>query len=218
MNNTARSLAATALICIVAALTLFFRTPNYFTPGTDDIVSASPLVNNKPAGEFTKGFMLDQTIVVDRATEDLISKLDQVCIEPYLATYVRPNSGKIRISLTASQWSTTGIFDFKNSPNNDFAAICQDVKHETTAVQKPTLHIESLEGEPGSSITAWLTQDTSRGSAIINGNQTNMSLMFAITRPTDPSLRIELQNILVLIYLLAIAVLMFSALRSENAS
>lgn len=187
-------------------------------PGTDDIVPARPLVNNKPAGEFTKGFVLDQAIVIDEATEQLISKLDRVCIEPYLATYVRPNSGKMRISLTGSQWSTTGVFDFKNSPNNDFATICQDVKHEPTGVQKPTLHIEGLEGEPGSSITAWLTQDTSRGSAIINGNQTNMSLMFAITKPTDPSRRIEMQNILVLIYFLAVAALAFSALRRENAS
>ncbi|RUU91869.1 MAG: hypothetical protein E5Y30_15550 [Mesorhizobium sp.] len=217
MNNTVRALAATALICILAGSTLFLRAPDYFTLGTNDIVSASPLVNNKPAGEFTKGFVLDQPLVINQATDALISNLDQVCIEPLLATYVRPNSGKMRISLTASQWSTTGVFDFKNSPNNDYAMICQDVKHESTGVQNPVLRIESLEGENGSSITAWLTQDTSRGSAAINGRQTNMSLVFTISKRADLAHRVNLQNILVLIYLMATAVLMLSALRRNNA-
>ncbi|MHA6689580.1 ArnT family glycosyltransferase [Devosia sp. A449] len=205
------SVAAVASMAILGFLTFATQVIPFYTPDVDRILDASRIVNNTPAGELTKGVSVEQTFTLSTDEEIAISGQGTACVQLYSATYNRGNSGMANVSISAPSWNFSGTLDYSGARDNSFATVCGPVEHHPTRHTPPTIHIRGLEGETGTSITAWLTDDTSNGTAVINGQESGKSLIFSIGAASDPSLRFEQQAVLGIIYLIATIVLLIVA-------
>jgi hypothetical protein len=146
------------------------------------------LVEQLPAGEIVAGMSIVQRVPLDADERRSLAAGAPICLRLLLATYDRPNKGSARVSLSLA--SATGQFDlpFDSTANNQYHVFCGTLDGQRASVDRAAqdlvIRIDGLEGEPGSAITAWLTKDIARGTAMVNGVDTGRSLLFTVA-PLD---------------------------------
>lgn len=153
-------------IAVIFLIILYGTTDSYYKS-----IYANKIVDSVPAGEITQNFFLEQSIYIHSGVEHT----DEINLFLLLATYDRYNDSNISISLTQDCVTDEVIFGTKFFEDNSYIRIDFNSNgfHEGPAV----LCIKGLDGYPGNAATAWLTKDTSHGHALINGKETNRSLV-----------------------------------------
>lgn len=209
------AIAAVTLMVILEFQTFSTQVIPFYAPSVDRVVDARPLVNHTPAGELTKGTEIEQEFFISLKEQSIISSQTIACVQIFSATYVRNNIGLARISVLAPGWRITGTLDYKETPDNNFATVCEPVENHASLQSSPVIRIKSLDGAPGSSITVWLTDDSSNGTAIINGEKTNKSLVFTISAPINPMVHLTRKAIIAILCFISVIVILFSGVQKE---
>ena len=146
------------------------------------------LVEQLPVGDIVAGMQIVQTVSLDADERRSLVAEDQICLRLLLATYNRPNIGRATVSLSVAGAARQFNLPFAAVENNEYHAFCGSLGGQPVpsglASGNLVIHIEGIEGAPGSSVTAWLTKDVSRGTAVVDGVNTGRSLLFTVA-PLD---------------------------------
>jgi len=151
------------------------------------MIDAAKQINVRPVGEIVKGFKIQQVIPVEcfdvernTFSHNLIK---DVYLEILLANYSnRKNRGTIQVSIEQGKLKTIQNIDMSKVEDNSFHRVCFPVEEfaEFSLKNNLVLKITGLNGKSGSSVTAWLTEDISKGVAGINGVKTDKSLVYGL--------------------------------------
>lgn len=132
---------------------------------TSETVYSTGLTRNKPAGQITNGFSLSQTIAPPKQNNAFITAPVD-CFALRFATYMRENSGKIRVSWQQGGRSGQWMIDAGDLQDNSYVDFCLDSNFDTQREFK--VDVQGIGGIPGKSATLWLTS-ASPGQAHIKG-------------------------------------------------
>ena len=144
------------------------------------------LVDQLPVGDIVAGMSIVQTVPLNADERHLLTSGGQVCLRLLLATYARPNMGSATVTLSVAHASLQFSLPFASVENNEYYSFCGALNGQpippATIPRDLVIRIDGIEGAPGSSVTAWLTKDVSRGTAAVNGVDTGMSLLFTLAQ------------------------------------
>lgn len=147
------------------------------------VLPAQKLMNSTPAGEFVTGSHLEQSINWD-LLNDVVEQDESgnVCFSVFLANYDnRDNNGTFALTLRVAESSYRVVVSANSVQDNAYHRVCYDELVLGDIKDKPaTLILEGVDGVPGSSITAWLTADSSHDVAFLNGQDSERNLMFRV--------------------------------------
>ncbi|MCP1663313.1 hypothetical protein J2T61_002021 [Methanocalculus sp. AMF5] len=160
---------AVVLLIIIHATTAVYYEPVYKTK----------LINHAPAGEITQDFFLEQVIPIPLGVDNT----NVFILHILIATYKRNNDNNILFRLTQNDMSNEIVVNTKDFKDNSFITL----KFNSTGFIEGSaiLTINGLDGQPGNAVTVWVTEDISNGQAVINGEETNRSLMMIHSKIVD---------------------------------
>lgn len=142
------------------------------------VVSISP--EQKPLGEFVRDSQINQTFLAPAGKVSAMSVL--------LATYNRVNAGSLRVNLTDSSKKIifSELVDTAELTDNSYRTFFFDAITLENSDQL-TLSMEAEQGDPGRSVTAWVTSsDTySQGTLYLNNEQQIGDLVFNLYYKKD---------------------------------
>ena len=138
-----------------------------------EILFRNESVENVPAGEIIKGFIIKQPIYLPEEIKN-----EDICISILMATYRRKNNSHIEISLEQNKNKSSIILNTTNLEDNSYKKIC--FKNNNFKPGPAYIKITGIDGHPGNAVTVWLTKDTPYGGAIINGDTKERGLTLKI--------------------------------------
>lgn len=146
------------------------------------------LIEQLPVGDIVAGMSIVQRVPLKADERRSLASSRQVCLRLLLATYDRPNTGRAQVSLLLPDGEGQFDLPFVSVENNQYHTFCGALDGQR-ASPNPTvadlvIRINGIEGAPGSAITAWLTKDISRGTAMVDGVDSGRSLLFTVA-PLD---------------------------------
>jgi hypothetical protein len=146
------------------------------------------LVEQIPVGDIVAGTSIVQTVLINDDERQALASGAPVCLGLLLATYDRPNTGRARVSLAVAGATAQFDLSFATVGNNLYQSFCGALEGKLArsgeGSRELVIRVDGVEGSTGSSVTAWLTQDVSRGTAVVNGSNTGKSLLFTVA-PLD---------------------------------
>jgi hypothetical protein len=153
-------------------------------------VLGSKLENNVPCGEMVAGFHLRQPVNWDLLDATLLEQeaSREVCVSVFLANYAnRMNEGTVALTLQSGDNRYRKAVEAGTVRDNAHHRICFEGLVLGDIVYKPTwVIIEGIDSRPGRAITAWMTTDTTHGTALLDGGRTSdRSLTFRIGTVQD---------------------------------
>lgn len=142
------------------------------------------LIEQLPVGDIVAGMSIVQRVPLKADERRSLASGRQVCLRLLLATYDRPNTGRAQVSLLLPDGEGKFDLPFVSVENNQYHTFCGALDGQRVS-PNPTLadlviRINGIEGAPGSAITAWLTKDISRGTAMVDGVDSGRSLLFTV--------------------------------------
>ena len=171
-----------AIILAVGAATLVLHGRQMLSATQTTHFSGPALMDHRPAGEIVSGLLIEQHFQVD---DPMVSAPDasRPCLGLLLATYSdRKNRGRMTVTVTVDGLSESHSVDFRRVADNVRHMICvRKIRFEHMRDAGGfELAIHGVKGRPGRSITAWLTAETRFGSARIDGEDTDTSLLVSL--------------------------------------
>ena len=167
-------------LCLV-----FFRLEQGYPKNDFHIVLPAPKsINNVAAGEILDGFRFIQPINWGVLKKEILEKdrLATVCVSILLANYGnRENHGKFALIFKVKHDEYYVVANANSVRDNAYHRFCYDkLVLEDILNQPVALVLEGIDGQPGSSITAWMTNDIVHGKGRRNGLDLAQSLVFQI--------------------------------------
>jgi hypothetical protein len=149
------------------------------------LVPRASSIDQIPAGEL----IADREIVQSMDSFNLLDALDkaiadkaEICLQVLLANYGnRSNRGLIQLVLEQEMLSIRRHIDMGDVADNSLHEVCilaRDFGGLTKS--ELLLKIKGVDGQSGSSVTAWLTKDLRRGEAYIDGIPEGTALIFTV--------------------------------------
>lgn len=139
-------------------------------------------VGGRPAGEIVQSFRLRQPLNIQEA--DVLERdlSEPFCVNLLMANYAnRRNRGTFAVSVSSAEARQVKIVQADEVLDNQFEKICFEELRFHQIFRKPaTLEVEGVDGVPGRSVTAWLS-DTPIGERVqIDGANTDLTLVHTI--------------------------------------
>jgi hypothetical protein len=202
-----KNVAAAASILVLLGGVILIRMPQVFEVKKNiPLLNPPRVINNKPAGEIIDGFVIEQEI---QGSEFLPFEENDLCIHLYLANYNdRQNAGNMDVVIARGTEVLSGSVVYGKINDNAFEKVCFDNGFHQPNHGNLILTIRGVGGKPGSSITAWLTEETRLGRAVINGNEANASLVLGLTYEHQRPERLAMVLVLTLLFVCISATLM----------
>jgi hypothetical protein len=146
-----------------------------------DRVAGNEPLRSVPAGELVDGVLVFQK--GGAPASNLIAKLGRhLCFGIQFATYERKNRGKLKITWRQGEHADHWFARSAYVKDNEFKYFCP--RKGIAAGQEFEIAMSSVGIKSGHAPTAWLTEDTRLGTAMINGidQKASLSLRFASYR------------------------------------
>lgn len=150
------------------------------------VADAAQFVATRPVGQITDGTNIAQVISADSFKSEpkvCPNSIKDVCLKIFMANYCnRKNKGTIRISLEQNSFKVFRNLDMSSIKDNKFhmVSFVGEKLNGFSFIDDLLLRIVGIDGKDGSSVTAWLTQDITKGIAYVNGLNTGMSLICSL--------------------------------------
>jgi hypothetical protein len=178
------------------------------------LLRPSKMINVKPAGEIIDDFVIMQRIYHTGSSIDI--KNDIICIHLYLANYSnRRNTGKMKVTLYDGTQLLSASVEYREVDDNAFELVCFGDEVYQLGNGDLILTIKGEGGKPGSSITAWLTEDTSMGRVVVNGEEKQASLVLGLASKHPCRKRVAVAMVLSLFPVGLSAILVSLAARKD---
>jgi len=183
-----RNLALLLTVVVLLLLSCFAAGHLERTVSTT-IIRPVQLLGQQPAGEITTGFTIRQEVPPPGENNPSRKQFLQthgpvnLCLKILMANYSnRKNQGIIRVSLTQKNLEVSRDISVDTIRDNAFHMVRFQLKDPSELNLKGSLvlKIAGVKGEPGSSVTVWLTDDLNRGEAFINGISSKKALRFCL--------------------------------------
>lgn len=141
----------------------------------------------RPAGEIVRDFKLVQALKVQETEIDIGDHGDAFCIKLLMANYAnRRNRGSFAVRVITPEARQEKIVDASEVLDNEYEKICfEDLRFDQIYRKPATLEIEGVDGEPGRSVTAWLSNTTVGARAVVNHQTTDLTLVHSVVLYKD---------------------------------
>ncbi|MFN3495505.1 MAG: hypothetical protein ACK40L_13475 [Hydrogenophaga sp.] len=144
-------------------------------------------VEGRPAGEITREFTLSQALDIQE-TELLERDFGEpFCVNLLMANYAnRRNRGSFTVTVTTTEGRQQKRIPAETVVDNQYLKVCFDELRFDQLYNKPaTLDIAGVDGEPGRSVTAWLSNARDGARARVNGQPTDLTLVHTVVLLKD---------------------------------
>lgn len=174
-------------------------------------------VGGRPAGEIVQGFRLSQPLNIQEA--DVLERdlSEPFCVNLLMANYAnRRNRGTFAVSVSSAEARQVKIVQADEILDNQFEKICFEELRFHQIFRKPaTLEIAGVDGVPGRSVTAWLS-DTPIGERVqIDGASTDLTLVHTIVLLKDTQ-NYQYNAYFLMLFASLVVGLMLTALRHQD--
>jgi hypothetical protein len=141
----------------------------------------------RPAGEIVRDFKLVQPLQVRETEIDIGDHSDAICIKLLMANYAnRRNRGSFAVRVVAPEVSQEKIVDASEVLDNEYERVCFEGIRFDQIYRKPAvLEIAGVDGEPGRSVTAWLSDTKEGDRAVVNNQATDLTLVHTVVLYKD---------------------------------
>lgn len=139
-------------------------------------------VGGRPAGEIVQSFRLSQPLNVQEADVLARDLSEPFCVNLLMANYAnRRNRGTFAVSVSSAEARQVKIVEADEVLDNRFEKICFEELRFHQIFRKPaTLEIAGIDGVPGRSVTAWLSDAPVGERVQIDGASTDLTLVHTI--------------------------------------
>lgn len=144
-------------------------------------------VEGRPAGEITREFTLSQALDINE-TELLEREFGEpFCVNLLMANYAnRRNRGSFAVTVITPKSRQQKLVAAETVMDNQYHKVCFDeLRFEHLYNQDATLEISGVDGEPGRSVTAWLSSAPTGARARVNGQPTELTLVHTVVLLKD---------------------------------
>lgn len=144
-------------------------------------------VEGRPAGEITREFTLSQSLDIQEAEVLERDFGEPFCVNLLMANYAnRRNKGSFAVKVTTPEAGQVKLVAADTVLDNQNHKVCFDELRFEQIYRKPaTLEIAGVDGEPGRSVTAWLSAAKNGGRASVNGQPTDLTLVHTVVLYKD---------------------------------
>jgi hypothetical protein len=154
------------------------------------VLLPSELTNHLPVGEVIAKFHLEQPINWNLLEKTVLEREASraVCVGFLLANYNdQDNNGTFALTLRVEENQYRTVVNAKTVRDNAYHRICfEDVILGDIAHKPAALLVEGIDSQPGKAITAWMTEDTAHGRAMLrHGTVSARSLAFLVETITS---------------------------------
>ena len=153
---------------------------------TVTIVEAAGFEGATEAREIVQGFVIDQPVSLSAAeaarSRDAASSDTRVCVRLLLGTYAnRKNVGSVRVTVTQSGLELVNVINMRSVRDGALNEVCfPPGQFDGFSPSELTLRVEGVNGAAGASITALISEEVGRGTALINGEDSGKALVFSL--------------------------------------
>ncbi|TNF55542.1 MAG: hypothetical protein EP308_05840 [Burkholderiales bacterium] len=144
--------------------------------------STGEIPPHHPAGEITSRFVVEQPLLLKNTELQGRDLKQPFCVSLLMANYMnRRNQGEFSVSLRVGERSQNRLLQARKINDNTWEFVCFDEFRLADVLGKSALlTISGVDGQPGRSVTAWLTAATSADAqATLNGQRTDQQLLFS---------------------------------------
>jgi hypothetical protein len=123
-------------------------------------------VAGRPAGEITQDYRLVQSLRVEEADVHSREFAEPFCVNLLMANYAnRRNRGSFAVIVNTEEGREEKILQARDILDNDYERVCfETLRFEQIHRRPATLEISGIDGQAGSSVTAWLSAAPTGGS------------------------------------------------------
>ncbi len=144
-------------------------------------------VGGRPAGEIVKDFLLVQAMNIQHSQVHSREFEEPFCVNLLMANYAnRRNRGSFAVRVIAGDERQEKIIEARDILDNEYQQICfENLRFAQIYRQPAVLEVAGIDGEPGSSVTAWLSATSEGERATVNGEATPFTLVHTIVLQKD---------------------------------
>lgn len=175
-------------------------------------------VGGRPAGEIVKDFLLVQPLNIQQADVHSRELEEPFCVNLLMANYAnRRNRGSFAVRVIAGDERQEKILDASEILDNEYEKICfENLRFGQIYRQPAVLEVAGVDGEPGRSVTAWLSTTSEGERAVVNGQPTDLTLVHTIVLLKDSQSYQYNAYILMLFASLAVGLLLTATRHPET--
>lgn len=144
--------------------------------------STGEIPPHHPAGEITSSFVIEQPLLLEDTDLQGRDLNQPFCVSLLMANYMnRRNRGEFSVSLRIAERSQGQRLQARKINDNAWEFVCFDQFRLADVLGQPALlTVGGVDGQPGRSVTAWLTPATrTDAQATLNGKRTDQQLLFS---------------------------------------
>jgi len=187
---------------------------------TATIVEAAGFEGATEAGEIVQGFLLVQPVRLSaeeaRCSREAAGPEARVCARLLLGTYAnRKNVGSVRVTMTQPGLELVNVINMRSVRDGALNEVCfPPGRFEGFSPSELALRVEGVNGASGSSITAMMSEEVGRGTALINGEESGKGLVFSLLVERPAPYVSKAVVALSVVYAIMIAILVALAVRA----
>lgn len=152
----------------------------------ETIVEAVGFEGAEPVGEIVQGFEIVQPVRLSaeeaRRSREAAGPEARVCSRLLLGTYAnRKNVGSVRVTVTQPGTELVNVINMRSVRDGALNEVCfPPGQFEGFSPSELTLRVEGVNGASGASITAMMSEEAGRGTALVNGEDSGRALVFSL--------------------------------------
>ena len=175
-------------------------------------------VGGRPAGEITRDFKLSQALDIQETQLLERDFGEPFCVNLLMANYAnRRNRGSFSVTVITTNDRQEKRVEADAVLDNQYHKICfEELRFEQLYNKPATLEISGIDGEPGRSVTAWLSSAPTGARANLNGQPTDLTLVHTVVLLKDTR-HYQLNAYFLLAFAALLGAAMLGALRQPES-
>lgn len=175
-------------------------------------------VGGRPAGEIVADFRLIQPLNIQDA--DVLERdlSEPFCVNLLMANYAnRRNRGTFAVAVGTAEARQVKTVEAAEVLDNQYEKVCfEDLRFHQIYRKPATLEISGIDGVPGRSVTAWLSNTPIGERVQVNGTPTDLTLVHTVVLLKDTK-KYQQNAYLLMLFASLLVGLLLTALRNREA-